>query len=586
MRWPRGVRARLAGALVLLVAVTAIALGVTTTVFVEARLRQQALADAAAQATFDLTVTVPGRQLPDEPTVDDVIRSGLTDTFRRRNVESVIDLGAGESVKSNDDLSDLLERLPPDVPARVGRGELAYAWLDVAGRPSLVIGGLAPGGDLAVYFVRDVADIDTAVGQLRAVLLGGTIVLVIVAILLARWLARGILAPIEEAGQTAERIERGDLLARVPVTSRDEFGIWADRFNRMTDTLAESIRRLEAAQGQNRRFVADVSHELRTPLTALVAEASIVREHVDEMPPETRRTAELLVDDVGRLRDLVEELMELSRFDANAEQVALEQVDLGKLIETIRATRSPKATFTPPPKPVIIDADPRRLERILGNFLDNAREHAGRFGCRDRAGHDARRRGRHRRLDRGPGVPEDRLDLIFDRFTKVDPSRAGGSSGLGLAIAAEHAALMGGYLQAMNRDGGGLRLELVLPRDVAGPLRSRRCACDIAERRSRPDHPHQEPIRHDRAPVTASSSRRLPVCSSSPPRAPARVGLARSRRSPRRPPHPSSPGRPTRRRRSRRPRRRRRPDRRLPRPRHRHRHHRAARRHRRRRSRR
>ena len=62
--------------------------------------------------------------------------------------------------------------------------------------------------------------------------------------------------------------------------------------------------------------------------------------------------------------------------------------------------------------------------------------------------------------DRGPGVPEDRLEMIFDRFTKVDPSRSGGSSGLGLAIAAEHAALMGGYLQAMNRDGGGLRLEL------------------------------------------------------------------------------------------------------------------------------
>ena len=75
--------------------------------------------------------------------------------------------------------------------------------------------------------------------------------------------------------------------------------------------------------------------------------------------------------------------------------------------------------------------------------------------------------------DRGPGVPEDRLEMIFDRFTKVDPSRSGGSSGLGLAIAAEHAALMGGYLQAMNREGGGLRLELVLPKDVAGSLRAR-----------------------------------------------------------------------------------------------------------------
>ena len=291
-----------------------------------------------------------------------------------------------------------------------------------------------------------------------------------IALLTARIVARGILAPIEEAGQTAERIERGDLLARVPVTSHDEFGTWADRFNRMTDTLAESIRRLEAAQHQNRRFVADVSHELRTPLTALVAEASILREHLDELPPESRRAAELLVKDVGRLRTLVEELMELSRFDADAEQVALEQVDLGRLVETVRAARSPKAAFVAPDRPVVVDADPRRLERILGNFLDNAKEHAA------DAEVEIEIDGRAEDVviavsDRGPGVPGDRLELIFDRFTKVDPSRSGGSSGLGLAIAAEHAALMGGYLQAMNREGGGLRLELVLPRDVARSLR-------------------------------------------------------------------------------------------------------------------
>ena len=192
MRWPRGVRARLAGALVLLVAVTAVALGVT--VFVEARLRQQALADAAAQATFDLTVTVPGRQLPDEPTIDDVIWSGLTDRS-----------GGGTSIghRPGGRRDRQVERRPVG-PAgatagrRPGPGrsgcEPAYAWLDVAGRPSLVVGGLVLGGDLAVYFVRDVAEIDAAVGQLRAVLLGGTVVLVVVALLLARSLARDPLA--------------------------------------------------------------------------------------------------------------------------------------------------------------------------------------------------------------------------------------------------------------------------------------------------------------------------------------------------------------------------------------------------------
>jgi signal transduction histidine kinase len=471
VRWPRGVRARLAGALVLLVAVTAVVLGLGASVFVDARLHDQALQDAADQARFDLAVTVPGRQLPDDLTIQDITDSGLTETFRRRGVESVIDLGGGEAVKSSDSLGDLLERLPPDVPARVGRGELAYAWIDVAGKPSLVVGGLAPGGGLAVYFVRGVESIRAAVDQLRTVLLIGSLLLVLVALLTARMLARGILAPIEEAGETAERIERGDLLARVPVTSHDEFGTWADRFNRMTDTLAESIRRLEAAQHQNRRFVADVSHELRTPLTALTVEASIVREHLDELPAESRRAAEMLVNDVARLRTLVEELMELSRFDANAEQVALEKVDLARLIETVRAARSPKARFDAPERPVVIDADPRRLERILGNFLDNAKEHAGDADVEIEL--DARRDEVVLAVsDRGPGVPPDRLELIFDRFTKVDPSRAGGSSGLGLAIAAEHAALMGGYLQAMNREDGGLRLELVLPRDVAGSLRA------------------------------------------------------------------------------------------------------------------
>lgn len=470
MPFLRGVRARLALALVALVAVTAAVLGIGAAVFVDARLHQQALDDAAAQATFDLTVIVPGRQLPARPTLDDIDRSGLAQTFLQRGVGTIVDLGEPGVFVSDRRYGDLLERAPADLRARVARGELAYAWIDVDGRPSLVVGGLAPGGGPAFYFVRDVAPIDAAIDQLRTVLLIVSVALVAIALVTARVVARGILAPVEEAGRTAERIEHGELSARVPVTSHDEFGTWADRFNRMTDSLAETIRRLEHAQAQNRRFVADVAHELRTPLTALVAEASIVGEHLDDLPPESRRAAELLVGDVGRLRDLVEELMELSRFDADAEMLMTEPVDLGRLVSAVIANRLPDAGFTPPTSPVFIDSDPRRLERILGNFLDNAREHAAATAVEveiDVAGEDIV----VAVADRGPGVPPDRLERIFERFTKLDPSRSGGSSGLGLAIAAEHAALLGGYLQAMNRDEGGLRLELVLPRDVAGSLR-------------------------------------------------------------------------------------------------------------------
>ncbi len=469
-----GVRARLTRALVALVALTALVLGVGASVFVDLRLHDQALQAAAEQAQFDLSVVVPERQLPDRPTPEDIRQSGLAETFRRGEVrrgavETFVDLGDDARFQSHESLAGLLTLLPAEMRSRIDRGEIAYGWLDVAGQPSLVVGGRPAGGGPVFYFVRDVSGINQAIDQLRLALAVGALVLLVLALVIARRVARSILAPVEEAGQVAERIERGDLSARVPVTSRDEFGTWAERFNRMTGVLADTIRRLEAAQHQNRRFVADVSHELRTPLAALVAEASIVGDHLEGMPPESRRAAELLVADVGRMRALVEELMELSRFDASAEEVALEPVDLVRLVGAVIAARQPTARFDPPAPSVIVDTDPRRLERILGNFLDNAREHAGaadvtvdlEVGAEDVVLAVS---------DRGPGVPEDRLERIFDRFTKLDPSRSGGSSGLGLAIAAEHAALLGGYLQAMNRDDGGLRLELVLPVAVTGSL--------------------------------------------------------------------------------------------------------------------
>jgi two-component system sensor histidine kinase MtrB len=259
----------------------------------------------------------------------------------------------------------------------------------------------------------------------------------------------------------------------------------------MAAALAETIGRLEAAEAQNRRFVADVAHELRTPVAALVAEASILRDHLDALPEATRRAGELLVSDIGRLRTLVDDLMEVSRFDAGAERIALEPVDVGRLVAVVAAARLPDAAVRVPDDPLIVESDPRRLERILGNLLDNAREHADGASVEVRAGPIADA------LvvsvaDRGPGVPDDQLDRIFDRFHKVDPSRHGGSSGLGLAIAAEHARLLGGSLTARNRTGGGLSVELRLP--VTGSLHGGDLpAMDEGEARV-PNVVRQEPI--------------------------------------------------------------------------------------------
>nr|MBA2300347.1 methyl-accepting chemotaxis protein [Chloroflexota bacterium] len=213
----RGVRARLTASLVALVALTAIVLGVGASWFADIRLHDQALQDAAAQARFDLSVVVPGRQLPDRPTRDDIARSGLAGTFRRGNVETFVDLGTEDAFMSSDRLAGLPAMLPADVAARIDRGELAFAWIPVGGVPSLVVGGRPAGGGPPFYFVRGVGTIGEAINQLRLALAVGALCLLAMALIVARRVARGILAPVEEAGRVAERIERGDLSARVPV---------------------------------------------------------------------------------------------------------------------------------------------------------------------------------------------------------------------------------------------------------------------------------------------------------------------------------------------------------------------------------
>src|SRR5436190_812079 len=379
----RGIRARLSATLVALVALTAILLGTGAYVFVENGLRDQVLRDAHDQAAFDLAVIVPAADLPPDPTRDDIGDSRLLDTFHARGVGAIVDLAANGVAVSSSELEGVVDALPADLRDRVASGQLAYAWMTVAGAPSLVVGGRVGGTGPAFYFVHDTTELESALAQFRVALVAGALILIFLALLAARWIARGVLAPVEAAS----------------------------------------------------------------------------------------RAGELLIADVGRLRTLVDELMELSRFDARAERIAVEPVDLGRLVRSVAAARLPEATVHAPADRLIIDTDPRRLDRILGNLLDNAREHAPRSPVEVTLSTMA---------DgvviagpgRGPGVAPDQLGHLFDRFYKADPSRHGGSSGssgLGLAIAAEHAALLGGTLTAMDRPGGGLQVQLRLP--VTEPLR-------------------------------------------------------------------------------------------------------------------
>ncbi len=367
-----------------------------------------------------------------------------------------------------------LREVPAGLRRIVDRGELGYERTTVAGTHYLVTG--APeANDTQLYFLFSEESLRHELGVLRNILLAGLGILVLVAGFVGAVLARSTLRPVGRASDAARSLAEGLLETRLPVEGRDEFGAWAESFNEMAAALEEKISALSAAQARERRFTADVAHELRTPLAALVAEASLLAEHLGRMPPESRRPAELLIADVGRLRRLVEDLMEISRFDAGAESVRAETVDLASLAAATVRARGWDGRVRLDAEEAVVDSDPRRLERIVANLVGNALEHGGR-GVAVRVSRDGV--GAFVEVvDRGPGIAPEHLPHLFERFYKADPSRSGSGTGLGLAIAQENARLLGGEIEVWSELGEGTRFTLRLA--VTEPLRTRHE--DVAE---------------------------------------------------------------------------------------------------------
>jgi signal transduction histidine kinase len=385
---------------------------------------------------------------------------GLLDAYARRGGFETVLLVDGQAFPSS--LSVGEEQVPEDLQALVAEGQLAYERTEVADTPYLVTGGQVPGtgGDEAYFFFSE-EELWHDLAVLRNILLVGLAVVTLLAALVGMLLARRTLAPVARASTAARSLAEGLLDTRLPVESSDEFGAWAASFNEMADALEAKITELSAAQARERRFTADVAHELRTPLTAIVNEASLLADHIERMPPEAKRPAELLVEDVKRLRDLVEDLMEVSRLDAGTQPVRPERVDLGSLVATALRARGWGDRVALDADEVILMTDPRRVERIVANLVGNALEHGGREVSM-RVGADGV--GAFVEVaDRGPGIAREDLPHLFERFYKADPARTGRGTGLGLAIAHENARLLGGDVEVASEPGVGARFTLRLP---------------------------------------------------------------------------------------------------------------------------
>ncbi|MGH3738852.1 MAG: sensor histidine kinase, partial [Micromonosporaceae bacterium] len=305
-----------------------------------------------------------------------------------------------------------------------------------------------------LYLVTDETRRYAELRQLGLVLLAGWLTVVVVASLTGRLVARRTLEPVGTASRAARAVAEGLLETRLP-GGDDEFGTWADSFNRMAEALGAKLAALSRAEARERRFTADVAHELRTPVAALVAEAGLLRESLDTLPDDARRPAELLIGDVVRLRRLVDELLEISRLDAGSEPVRPEPVELAELLAAVLARRGMTDRVALTAEPVTMTTDPRRFERVVGNLVDNAVTHGG--GEVTVTAAVVGTRLVVTVADTGPGIPPAYLPHLFDRFSKVDGSRTARGSGLGMAIARQNAELLGGRIEVESRPGHGTR---------------------------------------------------------------------------------------------------------------------------------
>jgi two-component system sensor histidine kinase MtrB len=292
---------------------------------------------------------------------------------------------------------------------------------------------------------------------------------------------RQVARPVREAARIALQFTKGDFSQRLEITSSDELGKLSSAFNEMAISLESQISRLENLSRVQQRFVSDVSHELRTPLTTLRMASEVIYSQRNSFDATIARSAELLSLQLDRFEQLLEDLLEISRFDAQVAVLDTVDFDLIPLIErciadvgTTGNDHPIQIVLDPEIEHVVIKADIRRVERIMRNLLSNALDHAGGKPVKVTIVETVTEIGIGVR-DYGSGMDNAALTRVFDRFWRADPSRSRvrGGTGLGLCIALEDARLHNGELDAWGRPDKGAHFVLTLPKVAGDQISSR-----------------------------------------------------------------------------------------------------------------
>ncbi|MFE7549753.1 sensor histidine kinase [Streptomyces gardneri] len=320
---------------------------------------------------------------------------------------------------------------------------------------------------LVFYAVMELDEEEANVEAMVAAARDGALPALAVALIPALIASRGVLRPVRELGIAAHNMGRGRLDTRIHAKGSDELSDLARTFNESAAQLERSVAELRSAEARARRFASDVSHELRTPLAGMLAVTEVLDEDAaaGTLDSDTARAVRLVSAETGRLAVLVEDLMEISRFDARAAELHTDEVDAADCVRKTLQNRhwTDPASVVPDLAPGIrARLDPRRFDVVVANLVGNALRHGGApvtvrvYGEGDHFVTEV--------ADRGPGIHPDVLPHVFDRFYKADPARTrSAGSGLGLAITLENVLLHGGTVEAANHPEGGAVFTVRMP---------------------------------------------------------------------------------------------------------------------------
>jgi signal transduction histidine kinase len=354
------------------------------------------------------------------------------------------------------------DALPALLRDAVLSGQPVRMRYELRGEMQLAIGIPIPSIDAAYFEIIPLDDLQSTLEALGVSLVGASLLTTLAGAALGSWASRRALRPLSGVSTAAMALAAGRLDTRLEDSEDPDLRPISASFNDMAQTLQDRIER-------DARFASDVSHELRSPLMTLAASIEVMNNQRDDLPIRARSALDLMVGDIDRFQQLVEDLLEISRFDAGVARLELEEVHLAELV--MQAVSHSTDADVPVELDaelagVVVQADKRRIVRVIANLLDNAAKYGG--GATSVSLRRVEGGVQLAVEDRGTGVPGEDRGVIFERFSRGGLAGHRGSSegvGLGLALVAEHVNLHGGKVWVEDRIDGepGARFVVELP---------------------------------------------------------------------------------------------------------------------------